>query len=79
MSETGGSEPGFGNQRVREIYRDGMYDGETPAYPIAYEDLREAGARVRPRRLRNRGDLSPEHGLLGPPDRATDAPRRRGS
>ena len=42
MSESNDSEPGCGNRRVREIYRDGMYDDETPAYPIAYEDLREA-------------------------------------
>ena len=42
MSESSDPEPGFGNRRVREIYRDGMYDDETPAYPIAYDDLREA-------------------------------------
>lgn len=42
MSDSEEPSPGFGNQRVREIYRDGMYDEETPAYPIAYEDLREA-------------------------------------
>ena len=35
-------EPGFGNQRVRDIYRRGMYENETPPYPIAYEDLQEA-------------------------------------
>ena len=42
MSESNDSEPGFGNRRVREIYRDGMYDDETPEYPVAYDDLREA-------------------------------------
>ncbi|MES3517306.1 MAG: lactate 2-monooxygenase [Natronomonas sp.] len=33
--------PGFGNKRVRGIYRDGMYDGETPEYPVAFEEIRE--------------------------------------
>jgi isopentenyl-diphosphate delta-isomerase len=42
MSDSEEPSPGFGNQRVREIYREGMYDDETPAYPVAYEDLREA-------------------------------------
>jgi isopentenyl-diphosphate delta-isomerase len=32
----------LGNRRVRGIYREGMYDGETPDYPVSYEDLREA-------------------------------------
>ncbi len=41
MANTDDATPGFGNQRVREIYRDGMYEGETPDYPIAYEDIRE--------------------------------------
>lgn len=40
MGETG--EPGFGNQRVRELYRNGMYENNTPPYPIAFEDLRAA-------------------------------------
>ena len=38
MSET----VGFGNERVRERYREGMYEDEDPPYPIAYTDLREA-------------------------------------
>ena len=38
MSET----VGFGNERVRERYREGMYEDEEPPYPIAYTDLREA-------------------------------------
>ena len=42
MSDSDEPGPGFGNQRVREIYRDGMYEKETPEYPIAYEELREA-------------------------------------
>ena len=42
MSDSEEPSPGFGNQRVREIYRDGMYEDETPTYPIAYEELREA-------------------------------------
>jgi len=33
---------GFGNERVRERYREGMYENEEPPYPIAYTDLREA-------------------------------------
>jgi isopentenyl-diphosphate delta-isomerase len=41
-SGTDDSDPGFGNRRVRDIYRQGMYDGEDPDYPIAYEDLRDA-------------------------------------
>ena len=39
MSE---DEAGFGNQRVREIYRRGMYDGETPEFPTSFQDIREA-------------------------------------
>ena len=35
-------EPGFGNQRVREIYRQGMYEGEEPEYPVTFEGVREA-------------------------------------
>lgn len=42
MNDTDDAGPGFGNKRVREIYRDGMYDDETPPYPIAYEEIREA-------------------------------------
>jgi len=41
-SDSNDTAPGFGNRRVREIYRQGMYEGEQPAYPIAYEDLRAA-------------------------------------
>jgi isopentenyl-diphosphate delta-isomerase len=33
---------GFGNQRVREIYRRGMYDGETPDFPTSFQDIRAA-------------------------------------
>ncbi len=33
---------GFGNQRVREIYRRGMYDGEAPDFPTSFQDIREA-------------------------------------
>ena len=42
MSESDEPAPGFGNRRVRNIYRDGMYDGETPPYPIDFGGIREA-------------------------------------
>ncbi len=32
----------FGVKRIREAYRRGMYDGETPDFPTTYEELREA-------------------------------------
>jgi isopentenyl-diphosphate delta-isomerase len=32
----------FGVKRIREAYRRGMYDGETPDFPTSYEELREA-------------------------------------
>ena len=35
-------EAGFGNQRVRDIYRRGMYDGETPDFPTSFQDIRAA-------------------------------------
>jgi len=41
MSESDEPEPGFGNKRVRQFYRDAMYDGEEAAYPIKYEEIRE--------------------------------------
>ena len=41
MSESDDPKPGFGNQRVRQIYRDGMYNDETPEYPVKYQALRE--------------------------------------
>ena len=33
---------GLGNQRVRAIYRRGMYDDETPDFPTSFDDIREA-------------------------------------
>ena len=42
MNDSNDTQPGFGNQRVRAIYRDGMYDDETPPYPVEYEEIREA-------------------------------------
>ncbi len=42
MTHTDDSGPGVGNQRVRQMYREGMYEGESPSYPIAFEDIREA-------------------------------------
>lgn len=42
MNDSNDTQPGFGNQRVRGIYRDGMYDDETPPYPVEYEEIREA-------------------------------------
>jgi len=41
MGESDDPGPGFGNRRVRQFYREGMYDGETPPYPIKYEAIRE--------------------------------------
>jgi isopentenyl-diphosphate delta-isomerase len=32
----------IGDERVTEIYRRGMLDGERPDYPVRYEDLRDA-------------------------------------
>ena len=32
----------FGVKRIREAYRRGMYDGETPDFPVSYEELRDA-------------------------------------
>ena len=32
----------FGDERVNEVYRRGMLDGETPDFPVSYEDLRDA-------------------------------------
>jgi len=32
----------FGADRVNEVYRRGMLDGETTEFPVSYEDLREA-------------------------------------
>jgi isopentenyl-diphosphate delta-isomerase len=34
--------PQFGNRRVRDIYRRGMYDGETPDFPTTFDEIREA-------------------------------------
>jgi isopentenyl-diphosphate delta-isomerase len=34
--------PPIGNRRVREIYRQGMYENAPPEYPTSYGDLREA-------------------------------------
>ena len=34
--------PNVGNQRVDEIYRRGMFDGEPPTFPIDHEAVREA-------------------------------------
>ena len=31
----------FGDDVLNRIYRDGMLEGETPEYPVSYEDLRE--------------------------------------
>ena len=31
----------IGDERVTEIYRKGMLEGETPDLPVSYEDLRE--------------------------------------
>ncbi|MFB6179963.1 MAG: alpha-hydroxy-acid oxidizing protein [Halorientalis sp.] len=32
----------FGDDRVNEVYRRGMLEGETPDFPVSYEDLRAA-------------------------------------
>lgn len=42
MTHPDNSGPGVGNQRVRQMYRDGMYEGEAPSYPITFEGIREA-------------------------------------
>jgi len=34
--------PQFGNRRVREIYRRGMYDDETPDFPTRFDEIRQA-------------------------------------
>jgi lactate 2-monooxygenase len=41
MSDAEEPEPGFGNKRVRQFYRDAMYDDKEAAYPIKYEEVRE--------------------------------------
>jgi lactate 2-monooxygenase len=41
MSDSEESEPGFGNQRVRQFYREAMYEGKEAKFPIKYEEIRE--------------------------------------
>jgi isopentenyl-diphosphate delta-isomerase len=31
----------FGNRKVNQVYREGMFEGKTPEFPVSYEDLRE--------------------------------------
>jgi isopentenyl-diphosphate delta-isomerase len=31
----------FGNRKVNSVYRQGMHHGESPEFPVSYEDLRE--------------------------------------
>ena len=31
----------FGVKQIREVYRRGMFDGETPDFPVSFETLRE--------------------------------------
>ena len=31
----------FGTRKLNRVYREGMFEGETPEFPVSYEDLRE--------------------------------------
>ena len=36
----------FGNRTLNRVYREGMFEGETPAFPVRYEALRERAHEV---------------------------------
>jgi isopentenyl-diphosphate delta-isomerase len=42
MSEPETIHENIGNRKLKEIYRKGMLEGETPDLPVSYEDIREA-------------------------------------
>ena len=42
----------FGNRTLNRIYRDGMLEDETPAFPASYEDLREQAHEAMPEKAR---------------------------
>ena len=46
MSDSERVHENIGNRKLKEIYRKGMLEDETPDLPVSFEDVREAGGTV---------------------------------